>query len=88
MEGGEYTKERKSKLNVKYDEECRLGLGVGLKTSLSNDGTPIPTTRQRCQPYDYTSKVMISVDEYNQLVKVEFNRIRSLKGINGYVYQF
>ncbi len=30
---------------------------------------------------------MISVNDYKQLMKVEFNRIRSLKGTNGYWYQ-
>ena len=82
MEGG-YTKDRKSKLNVKYGKECRLGLGVGKLTPLSDDGNLLPSTGQRCKPYDYTSKVMISVDNYKRLMKVELNRIKSLKGTQG-----
>ena len=87
VEGGEYTKERKSRLNVKYEKECRLGLGVGMIAPLSEDGTPLPSTGKRCHPYDYTSKVMISIEDYKRLMKVEFNRVRSLKGTNGYWYQ-
>ncbi len=34
VEGGEYMKERKSKLNVKYEKECHLGLRVEMITPL------------------------------------------------------
>jgi len=84
LEGGEYTKERKTRLNVKYEKECRLGLGVAMVTPRSDDGTPLPSIGKRCFPYDYTSKVMISMDDYKRLMKVEYNRVRSLKGSNGY----
>ena len=81
---GKYSKERKSKLNVKYEKECRLGLGVAMVTPLSDDGTPLPSVGKRCAPFDYTSKVIVSVDDYHKLMKIEFQRVKSLKGNNGY----
>jgi len=84
---GQYSKERKTKLNVKYEKECRLGLGVAMVQPLSQDGVPMPSIGRRCQPFDYTSKVMIGIPDYNRLMKVEFQRIKSLKGTNGYWYE-
>ena len=71
-------------LNVKYEKECRLGLGVAMVTPLSQDGTPLPSVGRRCRPFDYSSKVMISVDDYKRLMQIEFQRVKSLKGRNGY----
>ena len=87
LEKGEYSKEQKTRLNVKYEKECRLGLGVAMVTPLSDDGTPLPSVGRRCVPYDYTSKVMVSVDDYKKLMKAEFQRVRALKGRSGFWVQ-
>ena len=87
IENGEYTKERKTILNVKYEKECRLGLGVAMVTPLSPDGTQQSPVGRRCHPFDYTSKVMISIDDYDRLLKIEINRVKSLQGRNGYWVQ-
>ena len=84
IENGEYSKERKTVLNVKYEKECCLGLGVAMVTPLSQDGTPLPQVGRRCHPFDYTSKVMISIDDYERLKKIEFQRVKALNGRNGY----
>ena len=60
MENGEYSKERKFVLNVKYEKECCLGLGVAMVTPLGLDSTPLSSEGRRCHPFDYSSKVMIS----------------------------
>ena len=54
---------------------------------LDQDGIPMPSTGRRCCPFDYTSKVMIGIPDYERLKKVEFQRIKSLKGTNGYWYE-
>ena len=41
IENGEYTKERKTILNVKYDKKCQLGLGFAMVIPLSPDSTPL-----------------------------------------------
>ena len=84
LENGEYSKERKTVLNVKYEKECRLGLGVAMVTPLSQDSTPLPSVGRRCYPFDYSSKVMTSLDDYKRLMDIEFQRVKSLKGRNGY----
>ena len=75
---GEYSKEELSVLNVKYEKECRVGLGVAMVTPLTQDSTTLPNEGRRCHPFNYTSKVLISIDDYKKLKKVEFNRVRSL----------
>jgi len=84
IENGEYSAERKTILNVKYEKECRLGLGVAMVTPLGPDAPPLSPVGRRCLPYDYSSKVMISVDDYKKRMKTEFQRVKSLKGHNGY----
>ena len=84
IEKGEYSQERKTILNVKYEKECRLGLGVAMVTPLDPDGTTLPAEGRRCHPYDYSSKMMISVNDYKRMTKLEFDRVKSLKCRNGY----
>ena len=54
---------------------------------LSQDGVPMTSIGRRCKPFDYTSKVIIGIPDYKQLMKVEFQRIMALKGTNGYCYE-
>ncbi len=75
---GEYSTEELSVLNVKYEKECRIGLGVAMVTPLAQDNTTLPNEGRRCFPFNYTSKVLISIDDYKRLKKVEFNRVKSL----------
>ena len=65
IENGEYTKERKTILNVKYETECKLGLGVEMVTPFSPDGTPLSPVGRRCHLFDNTSKVLILIDDYD-----------------------
>ena len=77
---GEYSNEEKSVLNVKYEKECRLGLGVAVVVPLAEDGTSLPHNGRRCHPFNYTTKVLISVDDYKRLKKVEIKRVKNLTG--------
>ena len=87
IDKGKYSNKKRSKLNVKYEKECRLGLGVAMVTPLSDDGTPLPSVGKRCTPYNYTSKVIVSVDDYHKLMNIEFQRVKSLKGRTGFWVQ-
>ena len=53
-------------------------------TPLDPDGNTLPSEGRRCHPYDYSSKVMISKDDYQKMMKLEFQQVKSLKGRNGY----
>ena len=53
-------------------------------TPLSDDSTPLPSDGKKCAPYDYTSKVIMSVDDYRKVMKVEFQRVKSLEGNSDY----
>ena len=49
-------------------------------TPLDQDGTSLPSIGVRCVPFNYTSKVMIGLDDYKRLIKMEINRVKSLSG--------
>ena len=75
---GEYSSERKTILNVKYEKECRLGLGCAMVQPKSPDGTILPSVGRRCHPFDYTSKTMIGIDDYEKMIKIKIDRVKSL----------
>ena len=60
---------------VKYSKEARLGLGVALV--LLPDGTE---EGRRCEPFDYTEKVVVSNADWNKLVQNEIQRVKNLTG--------
>ena len=60
---------------VKYSKEARLGLGVALV--LMPDGREVG---RRCEPFDYTEKVIVSDADWQKLVNEEIKRIKNLKG--------
>ena len=64
--------ERKGTLNMKYEKKCRLGLGVAMVTHLGVDSAPLSSVRRRYEPFDYSTKVMIFIDDYQRLKKAEF----------------
>ena len=51
---------------------------------LNKDGTPSQSVGVRCAPFNYTSKVMIGMDDFQRLIKVEIDRVKALSGRNGY----
>ena len=78
IDNGEYSKDLKTKLNVKYEKECRLGLGCAMVTPRAEDGTPLPSVGRRCHPFNYTSKVLIGFDDFEKMKKTEISRVKSL----------
>ena len=75
IEDGTYSNERKNFLNVKYPDEIRMCFGVASVKKL--DGT-----RQgvRCKPFDYSGKTLVSIDDYEKLIRDEIDRVKNLKG--------
>ena len=76
---GNYSEERKTILNVKYEKECRVGLGCAMIQPKSSDGTLLPAVGVRCNLFDYTSKTLISIDDYDKMVKIEIARVKALQ---------
>ena len=76
IEHGEYSKDLKTQLNVKYEKECRLGLGCAMVTPKADDGTHLPSVGRRCFPFNYTSKVLIGFDNFDKMVKTEISRVK------------
>ena len=47
-------------------------------TPIAEDGTHLPFVGLRCHPFNYTSKVIIGLDDYDKLVANEIARVKSL----------
>ena len=73
---GEYSQKIILRLNVKYEKECRMGLGCAMVKPLDQNGEELPSEGRRCNLFNYTSKVLISVSDFNKLVKTEIARVR------------
>ena len=78
LKNGEYSKKKVSILNVKYEKECRLGLGCAMVAPLDPDGNALPVEGRRCVPFDYTGKVIISIPDYEKGVASEIARVKKL----------
>ena len=78
LENGEYSSDIKTRLNVKYEKECRLGLGCAVIQPLAQDDTPLPNEGVRCHPFDYSGKVIIGFDDYQKMMDLEIRRVKSL----------
>ena len=81
---GKYSEEDTTILNVKYEKECRLGLGVAMVMPLAPDGTTLPCEGKRCYPFNYSTKVLISIDDYKKMKRIEINRVKYLSGRMGF----
>ena len=81
---GKYSEEDTTILNVKYEKECRLGLGVAMVMPLAPDGTTLQCEGKRCYPFNYSTKVLISIDDYKKMKRIEINRVKNLSGRMGF----
>ena len=57
-------------MKVKFSDEIRLLLGVGLK---NNNGV-------RMLLFDYTGKTILSIKDYEDMIQKEIRRVKALKG--------
>jgi hypothetical protein len=73
IDGGVYTETTKSQMNVKYENEVRLALGCGV---VEKNGEEI--AGRACDPFVYSSKVMITIKDRNKKRLLEMNRVKSL----------
>jgi len=60
---------------VKYSKEARLGLGVALVmlTEGREEG-------RRCEPFDYTERVVVGNSDWGKLIQNEIKRVQNLTG--------
>ena len=77
VKNGEYSKEEISILNVKYEKECRMGLGCAMVAPLNDDNQTLPSEGRRCHLFNYTGKVLVSVSEGEKLIAKEIERIKT-----------
>jgi hypothetical protein len=74
IDGGVYTETTKSQMNVKYENEVRLALGCGV---VEKNGEEI--AGRACDPFVYSSKVMITIKDRNKKRLLEMERVKGLK---------
>ena len=72
-------KKKKTILNVKYEKECRLGLGCAMVQPKASDGTLSPYTGRQCHLLYYSLKTMRRIDDYEKMVKIEIERVKFQK---------
>ena len=73
---GKYSEKKLSRLNVKYEKECRMGLGCAMVAPLDRDGCVEQSVGRRCNLFDYTSKVLISLLDYKKMKLIEISRVK------------
>ena len=72
---GELKNTDPTELNVKYDQEVRLALGVFLYQHPSGE-----IEGRRIKPFSYTSQTILSEEEWQRKVQYEISRVKKLKG--------
>ena len=76
-DNGEYSKEECRKLDCKYEQEGRFGLGCAVIEQQKQDGSWFERG-MKCKLFDYSGKTLISLKDYEAKKNQEFLRIRSL----------
>ena len=76
VKGGEYSSKKVSRLNVKYEKECRMGLGCAVVAPLDPDGKDLPVQGRRAELFNYSGKVLISLADFKKMQSIEFARVR------------
>ena len=77
-EGGNFSDEEVHVLNCKYEQEGRFGLGCALVEKKDVNGMYLPPEGKLCHLFDYSSRVLLSVDDYNKKQKDEIRRVKAL----------
>ena len=72
---GKYDRTPKTKLNVKFDGETRMGLGCAAVEY--ENGT---VEAKVCTIFNYSEKTIVSIKDWNDKLQLEFNRVRKLTG--------
>ena len=76
-ENGTYNEEKLIKLNVKYENEGRFGLGCAKVIRKNNNQNNLPSG-VNCKPFCYSGKLLISLKDFNSKLNLEIKRIASL----------
>ena len=73
-EQGEFSKEEVSVLNCKYEKEGRFGLGCAVVAPACG----APLVGRVCPAFDYSGKTILSIDDFEKVMRQEFARVRQL----------
>ena len=74
---GQYCDKKIVKLNVKFENEGRFGLGCAKVVKINNNPQGLPSG-VIMKPFDYSGNVLISIADYKKKQHLEFRRIASL----------
>ena len=77
-QNGTYSNEEIKKLNCKYEDEGRFGLGCALVTPVDENGNELEQQGRRCELFDYSGKLLVSPDDWQLKMEQEFRRVKSL----------
>ena len=77
MEKGEYSTDECRKLDCKFEQEGRFGLGCALVEMKAHDGSWIERG-EKCPLFDYSGRTLLSIKDFETKKRQEFNRVRNL----------
>lgn len=79
LENGTYTEYQLSEMNCKYIDEIRFGAGVAMVKPLQDGTEGDIIVGRRARLFDYSSKTLVSVKEWNEKMGREMSRVQGLK---------
>jgi len=92
LDGGEYSDKPASFLNVKYEKEVRLCVGSAIRLAKEEDDADAVVeyngsklVGEVLKPFDYSSKVILSIKDYNQRLEKEIQRVKSLSNHTAWI---
>ena len=77
LEKSEYSTDECRKLDYKFEQEGRFGLGCALVEVKPHDGSWLER-REKCPMFDYSARTLLSIKDYEIKKRQEFNRICNL----------
>ena len=79
MENGKYSEEEKVILQVKFENEIRLCLGVAVLMDQKGKKKGV-----RLEAYNYSGKMLLSIKDFEAKIAAEINRVKNLSSASGY----
>ena len=82
LENGTHSSEKKHRMKVKCDQEARFCFGAAMVTKSDNN----PSNEKcgvRCEPFDHSGKLLLSIKDYKARQKAEMRRVNSLSDKKG-----
>ena len=59
-----------------YEKECRMELGCAIVQSVGDNNSDLPCEGRRYELFDYTSKALISLTDYQKMMASEIATVQ------------